>query len=565
MFRHRKFLLLAALVAIVAMVVAACGGSDPTAAPAATKAAPAKAAATATPVPAPTEDPGVERYGGTVNWAWCCPNLPNLDPHFGNHMTAQSTGPAYNHLTKLVTGETPNDVMVENDLAESMEISGDGLTMTFKLKDGVKFHNVSPSNGRAITAADVVWNYERLTFEDKSAYKNTYSNVKSYEALDDSTFVINMSAVDVLMPFMMAGREAYIMAPENPDPENVIIGTGAFVLDRWEKDVGLFLDRNPDYFKSDANGIQLPYADATASLIIPDRAARTAALISGNLSYLEYVFTDEVKQVKDAVSDIQTQTFLWQSSYVVFFNFNDPMMANDKVRKAIALGINIDDHIQVAFGGDGSWAGPISGQHGSAWALTPEELAQDKYYYRYDVEEAKALLAEAGFAGAELHVDSVEFQRDYSSQVELFLTEMEAIGFKVVHNVEPDFGAFIAHSRGVNYKHTAWGFDGQNNPLAWLKNNYHSGGAKSASGMKDAALDAAIDDLMTTTDTASQQSKAKEIQERILTELLSHQRIMDSNTHWAAQGNVRWGEAGRYRGQPIETYVRDHELVWFEN
>ena len=121
-------------------------------------------------------------------------------------------------------------------------------------------------------------------------------------------------------------------------------------------------------------------------------------------------------------------------------------MRDVRVRRAISLGMNIDDHIAVALGGDAVWAGPISGQHGSTWAFTPEELAQDKYYYRHNVAEAKALLAEAGIPeGFELHVDSVNFQRDYSSQAELLVTEMEALGFKVVHNVEPDFGSFIAH------------------------------------------------------------------------------------------------------------------------
>ncbi len=561
----KRWLMLVTLTAVVAMVVAACGGdADPTEAP-----APPTAPPTATPIPAATatpEPPNLDRYGGTISWAWCCPNLPNLDPHFGNHMTAQSVSPAYNHLTKLVSGDTPNDVTVELDLAEDLTFSSDGLTMTFTLREGVKFHDIDPANGRVITAQDVKWNLERLAFEEASSYKSTYRNVDSFDAPDATTLVINLSVIDTLMPFAMAGREAYIAAPETPDLKVQTIGTGPFVLNRWEKDVGVFLDRNPEYFKVDAAGAALPYADSTESLIIPDRAARTAALISGQLSYLEYVFTDEAGQVNSAVPDIQQETYRWQSSYVVYFNFNDPMFQDVRVRRAIALGMDIDAHIAVAFGGDAVWAGPISGQHGSAWAFTPEELAQEKYYYRYNVDEAKALLAEAGIPeGFELHVDSVEFQRDYSSQAELFVTEMEALGFNVVHNVEPDFGSFIQHSRSVSYKHLAWGFDGQNAPLAWLVNNYRSDGAKNASGLVDASLDAAIDDILTTIDVSEQQRKAKELQDRILQEVLVSSRVADSNTHAFAQANVRSDEFGRYRTQPIETYVRDHENIWFEN
>ena len=480
-------------------------------------------------------------------------------------MTAQSVSPAYNHLTKLVSGDTPNDVTIEMDLAKDLTFSSDGLKMTFTLNEGVTFHDVDPVNGRVITAEDVKWNLERLAFEEGSSYKSTYRNVRSFEAPDPTTFVINMKLIDTLMPFAMAGREAYIAAPETPDLNFQTIGTGPFMLNRWEKDVGVFLDRNPEYFKVDRGGTRLPYADATESLIIPDRAARTAVLISGQLSYLEYVFTDEAAQVNAAAPDMQQDTYRWQSSYVLYFNFKDPMFQDVRVRRAIALGMNIDDHIAVAFGGDAVWAGPISGQHGSAWALTPEELAQDKYYYRNNVAEAKALLAEAGVPeGFELHVDSVNFQRDYSSQAELFVFEMEALGFRVVHNVEPDFGSFIAHSRSVSYKHLAWGFDGQNTPLAWLVNNYRSDGAKNASGLVDPELDAAIDDILTTIDVSEQQRKAKELQDRILQNVLVSSRVADSNTHAFAQANVRSDDLGRYRTQPIETYVRDHENIWFE-
>ena len=475
-------------------------------------------------------------------------------------MTAQSVSPAYNHLTKLVRGDTANDVSIVMDLAKDLTFSGDGLKLTFTLRDGVRFHN-----GREITAQDVRWNFERLAFNDGSAYKATYRNVAGFEAPGPKTFVINMKTPDMNMPYLMAGREALLAAPETPDLSTQAIGTGPFILDRWETDVGVFLDRNPDYFKVNEANDRLPYADATESLIIPDRAARTAGVISGLLSYIEYVFTDEAAQVGAAAPHLQEETFLWLSAYVLYFNFNDPVMQDVRVRRAISLGMNLDDHIAVAFAGDGEWAGPISGQHGSAWAFTWRELAQDRYYYRHNVAEAKALLAEAGIPeGFELHVDSVNFQHDYSSQVELFVTEMEALGFKVVHNVEPDFGAFVTHFRSLSYKHLAWGFDLQNSPVAWLANNYRSDGPKNASGLADPKIDAAIDAIMATPSVAEQQRMAKELQDYLLQNVLVSARVADSYTYTAAQADVRTGDAGRYRTQPILTYVRDHEEIWFE-
>ena len=101
--------------------------------------------------------------------------------------------------------------------------------------------------------------------------------------------------------------------------------------------------------------------------------------------------------------------------------------------------------------------------------------------------------------------------------------------------------------------------------MAWLVNNYRSDGAKNASGLVDAQLDADIDDILTTIDVGEQQSKAKALQDRILQNVLVSSRVADSNTHAFAQANVRSDDLGRYRTQPIETYVRDHENIWFEN
>ena len=550
---------------VVSMVVAACGGgTDPTAVP--TSPPPtAVPQPTATPAPtappAPTATPAFSaKYGGSISWAWCCPNLPNLDPHYGNHMTAQSVSPIYNRLMKLDTLETANDVITVPDIAEGVTLSNNGERMTFKLNTGVMYHN-----GRELTSEDIKWNLERLSGEG-SSYKTTYKNVVGFETPDPYTFVINTSQVDVLLPFAMAGREALIVAPETEDLNTQAIGTGPFTLNRLEKDVGVFMDRNDSYWKEDHVGNQLPYVDATESLIIPDRAARTAATVTGKLNYIEYLFNEEVQEVQRARPDAQVIEYLWQSSYVLYYNQNNPLFQDVRVRKAIALGMDLDAHIQAAFGGLGQWAGPVSGQHGTAWALTPEELAAEKYSYRYDVEEAIALLREAGVPeGYELHVDSVKFQRDYEANVEVFIEEMKALGFKVVSNVEPDFASFKKHTEDVAFRDVAWGFGGANSPESYMNNNYHSTGAKNSSGLADPELDAMIDDMLATGDDAARQVKVKAIQDYILTNQLVLQRVADSLTWAVADADLRTSDSGRYKVQPINTYVRDHERLWYDN
>ena len=160
--------------------------------------------------------------------------------------------------------EVQRTPMIRKTLATSWEMVNPS-TWIFKLRQGVKFHNRPPVNGREMTAEDVKYSYELL--KDKAQYSTRAALVKTITVVDRYTVKFELSmadpkfylnVVDSLSPVIVP-REA-VEAPgglaENP------IGTGAFMLKEFSPGEGALLVKNPDYYLKDKDGRPLPYVDA---------------------------------------------------------------------------------------------------------------------------------------------------------------------------------------------------------------------------------------------------------------------------------------------------------------
>ena len=244
-------------------------------------------------------------YGGKITFANTRDVRSGFDPHGtrggqGQHQNTNSWW--YNNLMSRAYGVDVEGGTRESfpDLAESWEVSNGGLTYTFKLHEGVKFHNRAPVNGREVTSADVKWSYDRF-LKGPDSYQFQLADIKDVQAPDKYTVVFNLT--EPVASFMVhAGeplayvtpQEAASSPPQSPalvgvldeeflsTPEG-IIGSGPWMFDTWEKDKRMTAVRNPDYFKTDAQGNQLPFIDTLEYVVIPDAQARSAAFISGDI------------------------------------------------------------------------------------------------------------------------------------------------------------------------------------------------------------------------------------------------------------------------------------------
>lgn len=270
---------------------------------------------------------------------------------------------------------------VKPALAKSWTISDDGLTYTFTLQDGVKFHD-----GSDMTAEDVKFSLDRAMGEDSTnAQKALFEPIESVEATNPSTVVVTLKRPTGHFLFNMGWGDAVVVAPETADNNKATpVGTGPFKFGEWVSGDRITLVKNPDYW-----GPPVALEKATFK-IIPDPAAAVAAVMAGDVdAFANFPAPEAVPQFQAdprftvAVGSTEGETILSTNNGKAPFD-------NLKVRQAIAHAIDRQAIIDGAMFGLGTPIGSHFAPHHPAYVdLTGT--------YPYDLEKAKALLAEAGF------------------------------------------------------------------------------------------------------------------------------------------------------------------------
>lgn len=357
---------LLACIALLGLTVAACGPKEPGRAPA--------GSAAATPA-----------YGdilveGSIG------DASNLIPLLASDSTSHGiAGLIFNGLIKY-----DKDIRIVGDLAESWEISKDGLVITFHLRKGVRWHD-----GRPFTAADVLYTYQ-VTVDPKTptAYAGDFLKVKKAEVLDDWTFRVTYDkpfapalmswSVGILPKHLLAGKEI-TTSPLGRHP----IGTGPYKFKEWVTGQKIVLVSNPDYFEG------RPYIDGTILRIIPDTATmflelRANGIDRMGLTPLQYTRQTENNLFRKSYNKYRYLSFAYT---YMGYNLKNPLFADKRVRQAIAHAVNREEIIDGVLLGLGK---PATGPYKpGTWAYNPNVRV-----YPYDPAKAKALLAEAGWKDA---------------------------------------------------------------------------------------------------------------------------------------------------------------------
>jgi peptide/nickel transport system substrate-binding protein len=383
---YSRLTALAAFLALGAAAVAlsACGGSSSTAAGVATTAE-AGVGAGAKKVE------GNPVKGGTLVYA--TDREPTcLDPH--NLGDMPQTYVARQYLDSLVSMQPNGDVVPW--LADSWEISKDGLEYTFHLKHGVKFTDGTPFDAEAVKA-----NFEQtLDPETQSSTNLVYLApiYKGIDVLDKYTVRVNLKRP--YSPFLDVLGQAFF-GMESPKAmargikENCVspIGTGPFILKDWKKGQQIDLVRNPDYNSppADANNQGPAYLDAITWRFLPDPSVRWSALQSGEAQAI-FNIPPEYFAAAQSDSNIEMQQFVHAGigHYIVLDN-SQPPFDDLKVRQAFNLAANTPEAVESAY--QGSY--PVATSAISSG--TP--FYTDKYanLYPHDLAKAEKLLDEAGW------------------------------------------------------------------------------------------------------------------------------------------------------------------------
>ena len=312
----------------------------------------------------------------------------------------QSTsGPVGQVATKVFDGLLEYDFNLKPipGLAQSWSVSEDGRTVTFKLKEGVKFHD-----GKPFTSADVAFSVVDVLKKVHPRGVNTFRAVTAVETPDPLTAVFNLSEP---APYMLMALSSYEspMLPKhiygsgdlaNHPAANKPIGTGPFKFVEWQRGQYMRFDRNPDYHKKG-----LPYLDRIVARFIADGGTRAATLETqeAQLAGFNAVLPLDVKRLEALpYLAVTTRGYEMQSPIVELdFNTRKAPFDNVKARQAVAYAIDrkfIIDNIWFGFGRPAT--GPINSNF-KANGLYTDDVT--KYNVPDGVERGNKLLDEAGF------------------------------------------------------------------------------------------------------------------------------------------------------------------------
>jgi peptide/nickel transport system substrate-binding protein len=218
-----------------------------------------------------------------------------LDPHQTiSFATMTMLSFTHSRLVKVKAGPSvrPGTYPLEADVAESWTQPTD-TTYLFKLRKGVRRHNKPPVNGRELTAEDVKYTYERFLTIKGNGNRATLESLDKIEAIDKSTVKFILKEPNAWLIDLLASTSTWLVAREAVEKfgdlkrAEAVIGTGPWMLERYEPNVKLVFVRNPDYFVPG-----LPYADGVEVTVDTDPSSRVAGWLAG-----KYDFGPEYQQV----------------------------------------------------------------------------------------------------------------------------------------------------------------------------------------------------------------------------------------------------------------------------
>ena len=298
----------------------------------------------------------------------------------------------YDGLVRFADGS----LEVEPSLAESWEISEDGLTYTFKLREGVTFHDGTPFNAEAVK-----FNFDRMLDEEHPFHDTGpfplaffFSAVEEVTAVDDTTVEFKLN--EPFAPFLsnLAYPTGLIVSPaaveaSGKDYGRNPVGTGAYKFEEWQSNQRVVVTRNEDYWDG------APAPEAVVFRPITDANTRVAEMLSGGLDIMVEVPPDSVAQFRDA-PDFQVHEQAGPHVWFLILNMKEGPFAEKAVRQAANYAINKESLVTDVLQGTAEVAaGPTPPAF--AWAYNEEVQP-----YPYDPDKARELLEEAGYDGEEI-------------------------------------------------------------------------------------------------------------------------------------------------------------------
>ena len=429
-----------------------------------------------------TAEAETPKAGGTLKVGWDA-EWVSLDPHLSSAYSSFAV------LANVVEGLTTfdNDIKLSPDLAESWEQSADGLTWTFKIRQGVKF-----SNGRELTSDDVLFSFQRIIDPKlgSGSVNSCGGSDAKFAAPDANTFTITTSKPNGILPITAAtAAGCAIVAKEGVGADGQIvipIGTGPFTIEDVQGTTSMKLKKNPGFWQTG-----YPLLDEIDISVIPESASRVAALQGGEVDLILNPPPESYQDLKSNPDVVLSETSLLQYSYMALNTKHDPL-SDVRVRQAIAYAIDRDQICQAGeFGLCTAIQGPTA--PGSPWYF-------DYAPYTHDVAKAKALLAEAGFAdGFKITLMPTSTYENTVRQAQVVQQNLAEVGITADINA-PEWSQWLELEGAGNYDVYLCGWVGLTDADSYFYLQQHTGEVFNFTGFSNPDLDKLLDEGRSSSD-----------------------------------------------------------------
>ncbi|MFC7228554.1 ABC transporter substrate-binding protein [Salinirubellus salinus] len=413
----------------------------------------------------PTPDPAAAQQGGTLV-AGMQSGLDGRDPHLVQ--AASTLRVLENIYGKLV--EIDQDLKPVGQLATDWTVSDDDLTWTFQLREGVMFH---PPVSRELTAADVVYSFERLLDEETgSPWRSNFTPIANVSADGDYTVVFEFD--EPYAPFLFKLSSGGYILPEGADDASDYdisdqpVGTGPFVFDENVAQARTNVTAFEDYYETDGDDNALPYLDEVEFQVIPEGQARLTNLQSGSIDWAVTVPPSQASQL-EGNSSVTLSNIPGTFYDYLGHNTTQEPLDDVRLRQAISWAIDRESIVQGArFGYATPTQDPIPPS--SVW----KDLVSVEEPYSQDLEQAQSLVDESDYDGEEL---TIQVGQQYPAQVniaEIIQQQLGEVG--ITATVQPtDFGTMISNLNEGAYDLTIVGWSGFVDPDDMMYLQFHSG------------------------------------------------------------------------------------------
>ncbi len=445
-----------------------------------------------------------------------------LDPH---KQSLTAIWHVVEHIYSRLTRVRP-DLTVEPELAERWEISPDGLTYTFALRPGVTFHDGTP-----LRASDVKFSFERLV--DPATASTSASDLASMErveAPDDATVVLTLKTPNAALLATLTNQSCVVMSEQfvkanNNDVSQVAMGTGPFKFVEYVPNTRVVLEKNPTYWEDG-----LPYVNGIEMIIAADDTARTTAVVTGTVDFIEYAPLRDI----EILEQDNTITLAGETNTNIRFiglNLAREPFNNPLVRQAIAAVVDREAMLQPTVFGHGTPVETLFPP--DFWAALQQEVRPP------DVERAKQLLTEAGMPDGFSTTITSWSQYSFLSNAAVVLQEqLRQIGIEAELNLVENATMIEQVNQTSQFDIAVTGTSAYVDPHTVLFSNFKTGEPGNWVSYSNPRVDELLDQGVAATDQAERAEIYQEAQ-RILLEELPWINLFVANQYEAMKNDVR--------------------------